>query len=359
MKKNIGEWSELLVILKLLYGRRVQMANAARLPIPGQYFQVKRVSKLIKGGGMIRYLLSEDHVDIYDEDDIHIASQSISAIGDWIQTISAAILRGGDGNGSFEITGASAMITGIGLANGFKSPSNSKVDIELSIPSPYQDDDIVQGFSIKSYAGARSTLMNANRGTTSVVGRFKGEDVQSIVRTVNQIDPKSIIGRGACLHKLSTLIGVHVENEVFRRNLIFIDTRMPELYAHLVMASVASDSDLMSCLEYCIDRNVLNLRIADADAVYEYKLKLLLAEIAMGMTPGTPWSGADRMYGGFLLLDKQLTLLCLAPSNREEFESYLLNTTRFETPSTERNPQGEAEINDEFISFRLNRQIRF
>ena len=92
---------------------------------------------------------------------------------------------------------------------------------------------------------------------------------------------------------------------------------------------------------------------------YSYKFKKFLTSVALGMTPATEWQGIDEANGGYITVTKQGDVVAYHIYNRNYFEEYLLNNTKYETPSTSRHKFGSIyEINGEKY-LNLNLQVRF
>ena len=94
-------------------------------------------------------------------------------------------------------------------------------------------------------------------------------------------------------------------------------------------------------------------------AFYEYKIKKILTDIALGMTPAKVWSGIYDATGGFLIVKKNGDVLCYHIYNRNQFEEYLFQNTKLETPSSTRHDFGKIYEENAKYYFKLNLQIRF
>ncbi|HAV6181988.1 TPA: HpaII family restriction endonuclease, partial [Acinetobacter baumannii] len=94
---------------------------------------------------------------------------------------------------------------------------------------------------------------------------------------------------------------------------------------------------------------------------YEFKIKKLLCETAIGMMPNTVWTGNNiDSTGGYLIIKQDGEIVCYHLYHRQEFEEYLYQNTRFETASTSRYEFGNLFKNDKGqLSIILNLQIRF
>ena len=54
------------------------------------------------------------------------------------------------------------------------------------------------------------------------------------------------------------------------------------------------------------------------------------------MKPATIWNGIDEANGGYIIVTKQGDVLAYHIYNRNYFEKYLLNNTKYETASISR-----------------------
>jgi type II restriction enzyme len=92
---------------------------------------------------------------------------------------------------------------------------------------------------------------------------------------------------------------------------------------------------------------------------YTYKFKKFLTSIALGMKPGSEWDGQDEANGGYIVVSRTGDVLAYHIYNRNYFEEYLLNNTKYETPSTTRHDFGSIYTIDNQDYFNLNLQVRF
>ena len=77
------------------------------------------------------------------------------------------------------------------------------------------------------------------------------------------------------------------------------------------------------------------------------------------MLPGTVWTGKADATGGYIVVKEDGDVLCYHLYNRNEFEDYLLNNTRFERASASRHDFAKVyKINNDYF-INLNLQIRF
>ena len=76
--------------------------------------------------------------------------------------------------------------------------------------------------------------------------------------------------------------------------------------------------------------------VAALIAFYEHKMKVLLLDAALGMTPSKEWKGRYDANGGYLVVRKDGEIVCYHFYNRNDVEDYLYHNTRFERGSRTR-----------------------
>ena len=98
----------------------------------------------------------------------------------------------------------------------------------------------------------------------------------------------------------------------------------------------------------------------DIVAFYEHKMKVLLLDAALGMTPSKEWKGRYDANGGYLVVRKDGEIVCYHFYNRNDVEDYLYHNTRFERGSRTRHKFGSLfKGEDGKACIKLNLQIRF
>ena len=71
------------------------------------------------------------------------------------------------------------------------------------------------------------------------------------------------------------------------------------------------------------------------------------------------WDGIDEASGGYIVVNKKGDVLAYHIYNRNYFEEYLLNNTKYETASTTRHDFGKVYEENGINFIKLNLQIRF
>jgi hypothetical protein len=235
------------------------------------------------------------------------------------------------------------------------------------------------GFSIKSLIGRDSTLFNAGTGTNFIYEVVFPEGVVIDVTQFNKdtMVDKKIPTRIAKIESLGGQLKFHsVQSKRLQLNLTLIDTGLPQILSYMVYYRYR-DSLLKvnKLVELLNNRNPMNFDMHCGHPFYEHKIKNLLTDTALGMTPEKVWNGQYDATGGLIFVKDDGDVLCYHIYNRNEFQEYLFNHTRLEQASTsedEDNP-GNARTEkkakpykfgwlyeeDGKLFFKLNLQIRF
>lgn len=111
--------------------------------------------------------------------------------------------------------------------------------------------------------------------------------------------------------------------------------------------------------EYVNEINPLGYDKEYAHTFYEYKIKRLLTDAAVGMMPSEVWSGMYDATGGYLVVKKDGEVVCYHLYNRNLFENYLFESTYFDTASTSKYKFGEIYLEKGKPFFKLNLLVRF
>lgn len=355
---NKGEWSEVYVLLRMLADGRLYAADSELNRLDDMFFPVLKVIREEVEGEIKEYFTGKT-VKIY------VNGQQIQTIpnSEFIDEADSLLnniksIR----KGTFSVERTEDFMEKI-LCYKLAAPSKDKSDITLQIIDVNTGYQPVVGFSIKSQLGSLPTLLNAGN-TTNFVYKIKHSDsnlineANSIYRIRNGESKIDVKGR---IHKIiekgGSLEYSYMQNEVFNSNLELIDSSMDKIIAETLLYfyrdGITYCKDMISKLEV---ENPMNYRNINA---YQYKFKKFLAAAALGMTPAKVWDGMDDATGGYIIVTREGEVLAYHIYNRNYFEEYLLNNTKYDTPSTSRYGFGEiySESNDSYM--KLNLQVRF
>ncbi len=353
---NKGEWSEIYTLLKVISEKQIFAGDSNLNKIENLIFPV------------IKILRDETHgtFEFSYMDSLVLVNNGKSTIRIPIAEFheNACFLLNElkkKTQSSFSIPIIENFINSFG-SHSIKAKSTVKSDIRIIIHDPRTGTNPELGFSIKSQLGSAATLLNAGRTTNFIYQIDKSKLTQTDISEINSINSKSKIKDR--LKKLSQLkVSLNyksTESIVFENNLTLIDSALPKIISEiLILFFTTNYSKLSDLITEISERNPLEFNLTNRHPFYLYKVKRLLTDIALGMTPSRVWEGQIDATGGYLVVKNNGEILCYHIYNRNEFEDYLLQNTKLDTASSTRHNFGEIYEDKNQLYFKLNLQIRF
>ena len=354
---NRGEWSEVYTFLRLLDIGKLYAADENLNRIPDVFYDVLKILRTEEHNLEFRISKENDCISVFD-----------CTIGRELLSLPRALFKSEAdklfseinraNTPAFELPSTESFINTMGVTN-LKAKSTDKADIRIQIHDINTGFDAVQGFSIKSRLGSPSTLINASSATNFVfeVTGSIDEEKATYFNENNKQFRQSInwLRENGC-----NLEFVKVDNHVFNNNLMLIDSLLPNMIAYCLLAYYTSDkSSSNDILSIVTDSNPLHYDFSEHHPFYHYKYKKFLSECALGMIPSKVWNGYADATGGYIIVREDGEVLCYHLFNRNEFENYLLNNTKFETGSKKKHGFGNIYSENERFYIRLNLQVRF
>lgn len=358
---NKGEWSELYALLKLLSDGELSGGDKDLNKISNLIYPVIKILRQ-ESESLLVYSpkKSEGIVEIQNGEELFkVSLKEIEEITYFLltelkkkQSTSFSIPRVEDFMSKYN-------------SNKIKAKSSAKSDVRIIIYDSKLGTMPELGFSIKSRLGEPSTLLNAGKTTNFVF------EVRNIILTPEDVSlfnnlnfPKPIVQRRIEYLKEmgATLEFSHLHNSIFANNLILLDSFLPQIMAEALYkyntSSITSLKDIVSDIS---SANPMKYSLEHNHPYYQFKVKKLLCETAIGMMPGSVWTGNEiDSTGGYLIVKEDGDIICYHLYHRHEFEEYLYNNTKFDAGSKSRHDFGYLFIADNgklYIS--LNLQIRF
>ncbi|WP_261133330.1 HpaII family restriction endonuclease, partial [Bacillus sp. Marseille-Q3570] len=243
-----------------------------------------------------------------------------------------------------------------------KAKSSDKSDIKIKVHDMQTGLQPVLGFSVKSKLGSASTLLNANKDSTNITYKVIGNLDDEKIEDINNISSRSKIkDRLSKLKEIGCdLQYVDMKGEMFKLNLQLIDSKLPEILSFVLLNYFNGESSkLEELLEIVKTNNPLQYNNKYNHVFYEYKFKNFLTDVALGMTPSTFWTGKYDATGGYIVVREDGEVVCYHIYNRNEFQDYLLKSTKLESPSSSRHKYGYLYKKHKQVFIDLNLQIRF
>lgn len=352
MSGNKGEWSELYAFMKLLSQGRVYAANEKVEKIDEVCYPILKIMREENKGEVIDYVIHNDRIDIEIESNT-VMSVSRNEMEDKANELLAEIANH---SGSFELEEIAKFANGIKVTK-IKAPSSDTTDISMQIEDVHTGYVRDVGFSIKSEVGSAPTLMNAGQ-TTNFIYRVKGITPKQ-AEEINAIDTKTKIKERmkAIRDCGGTVEYAGMNHAGFKRNLMMIDTNMPQMIGNMLLYHY--DEDIKECkslVELVGERDPLGYGEA---MMYEYKFKKFLCSCALGMKPAKVWDGLDEANGGYIIVKADGEILAYHIYNRNFFEQYLLDNTIIERASTSRHDYMSLYEENGEMFIKMNLQVRF
>ena len=353
---NKGEWSEVYALLRLLGEAKVHAgdANMNKLDL---YYPIINIIR--KESRKYEYKPDvEQNIVLVNEDGVEYGRFSM----DRFMQESAILLDEikSAKESAFEIPATEAFMHSIGCTK-LKATGRKKADIHIVIHDLRTNMDSLLGFSIKSQLGKAATLLNAG-DATNILYRVCGIQLADAqIEKINEI--KGHMPRMAAIYNAGGRLQYEdVEHEVFKNNLLFLDTCMPRFIADCLLLNNMPDSvsEIKGVVERIAARNPFVFTGKNVESFYEHKMKVLLLDAALGMTPAAEWDGRYDANGGYIVVRTDGEIVCYHFYDRNDVEDYLYCNTRFERASRERYKYGSLFRGDDGnVYIRLNLQIRF
>lgn len=355
LRGNKGEWSELYAFVKLLSTGRLYGADEKVNRIPDLYFPILKIIRAEEPGLEMEYIIRAENGTV----EIHWHTDTIKELmqSDLARTagyLFTNIVNGG--SRAFEIEGSDAILREL-VCTKIAAPSTDKTDISMQIHDVYTGYDSICGFSIKSELGSPPTLLNAS-GATNFIFEVTGlTDAQA--ERINSIQTATkIMDRISTIASLGTMKYKGLKSDNFAGNLMLIDTYMDAILAEMLMAYYRNSAK--DCKTLVAQLEASNPLGYPRKGIYQFKFKKFLCAIALGMMPSKAWDGCDEANGGYVIVKDDGDVVAYHLYNRDAFETYLLNNTKFERGSTTKHGFASLYTGEDGKRYiNLNLQIRF
>jgi len=352
---NKGEWSEIYALFKLLGDKQLFAGDADLNKVEELFYPIIKIIRN-ESGGNFEYALNDDLVIISGgEEELRI---QVSTFIDQSVILLAKIK---ESTGAFSIPEIEEFMTAVNCHT-LKAKSTSKTDIRIVIHDQRINQTAELGFSIKSQLGGEATLLNAGKTTNFIYKLDDFDPTAEEISRINEIDTRSKIkDRIAAINeKGGNLTFITLEQNIFKNNLVLIDSLLPNILGEIIKTFFTSNLSTTEDLTANINQiNPLNYDTQFAHTFYDYKIKRFLTDVALGMTPSKVWTGIYDATGGYLIVKENGDVLCYHIYNRNQFEDYLFANTKLDTASSSRHEFGKIYAENGQLFFKLNLQIRF
>lgn len=354
---NKGEWSEIYTLIRLASDKQVYAADSELNKMESLYYPILKIIRS-ELSDTFEYDLTSDII-IKNSAGERLAQFKVAEFAKNADRLLEKIQNAEGSSNRFNEF--EEFLEKISCAT-LKAKSNDKRDLTLVVHDPKTHHEPSLGFSIKSKLGGDSTLLNAS-GATNFVFKVENKDfTEDDINAINSIDGRSKIQKRVeeIKNRGGRLKFSHISSEIFEQNLRVIDSLLPEILSEMLLIYFSGKSnqvkDILKDLE---SSNPCNFPLKNNHPFYSYKIKRLLHDASLGLTPASIWSGLFDATGGYLIVRDDGEILCYHIYNANEFQDYLIKNTRFESPSSSRHGYGELYLQENQLLFNLNLQIRF
>ncbi len=349
---NTGEWSELYALAFLLANGGAYGADKNQNRKKDLFYKVLKIIFAEKiGKEKMTYEIKDNEIFVF------AGSKKVTTIK--VEKIRGVLQKMFDGlsvrneGRAFPLNAGSEMM-GILQKEIIKASSYDKKDLDLvildvntNLPSPEV------GFSIKSQLGSPSTLVNASSATNFTFEVL--DENMNVPKKLPKLHDKNVKDNINLLQSLGyKIIFNKIDSNTFQKNLSLIDSNLPNHIAKILLSYYSRGASSL--------RNLVALVFPEANEESKqpiHKIREFLSVMALGMMPNTDWNGILTSLGGFLLVKKDGDVLCYYLYNLEEFQDYLLDNLKLDTPSTTRYGIGKIIEDNGRYFIKLNLQVRF
>jgi DNA (cytosine-5)-methyltransferase 1 len=354
--KNKGEWTELLVFVKLLAEQKLFLSDKD-LNKKVDSFNLKKVTT--RNLDLDFYIIDKSTIqsknNVTKENKQIDISELLSEKN--LNSIKDSIINS---KKTFTIPQFNVIQKSLGFDIIKGGTSSQKSDIVLDIQNN-EIDKQNEGFGIKSYLGSKPTLLNAS-GSTNFIFRVDDFD-DSKIDEVNKIDTRTKLkDRIIFIEKFGGKFKyIGAEKETMEHNLKISDSLMPNIVGHLLLGfykkRISSITKIVDEIHRVGDLNK-EINYGEKDSL-EIKIKRLLIDVLLGFFAGEKWDG-NYLANGTIVMKKSGDCIGFHIIDSKSLKDYLFENISLDTPSTTRHRFGKLyKEKDGKLYFKLNLQLRF
>jgi len=349
------EWSELYTFFRLLSDGYVNLGNPDT-KASDMRWQISMIQRE-EHNGPRQYYIEKEEIRISDDN----GSRSFPREDfDAVATLILTTIKSSAEDNVTSPEGVEDFLDEIGVFN-LEAQTNDRTDISIAFWHPQAP---LIGFNIRSRIGKMNPLLDGGRSANL---KFELSGVKFATPTVNKVNaletPDEVPDRMMLIERLGGVLKYSdVADRVFRCNLLMIDLHFPRLLAEMLrIMQLEGINRITELTDIIKTSNPLKIKdeLINKHGFYEYKIKQFLMILALGMRPAKIFNGTDSAVEGTLLVNGNGGVLCYHKSQKETFENFLFQNTRFEKGSTEKDKYGYLERENGTYYFKLNVKIGF
>jgi hypothetical protein len=347
---NKGELSEVFTKITILLGEQISTVTKSLAKDDGRQIQFINLD-LVDATKKIRSFPC-------GSDEYELVKGSL----DPSDTVTSAELRMAKADIAGVLKGESSAISGRSkeiLARLNVEPTASSSTADLTGTLLTMDGERNLGFSVKSFFAGNPTLFNATTKGSRFRFHLESEsgsiDFAALSKKIENVKP--FVKKFQIIKDEGFVaISQGAVNEKFRESLSILGANFDVLLGELLYSAMANKNrEVLASLA-----RVSKIKAQEeSSGGLDYQIRNFLKGAAFGWTASKPWTGKFSLYGGYLIVFKDLTVGNLGAQNLDEFGDYLLENTYFEAPSTKRHDYGYIFEDNGRIAIDLQLQVRF
>ncbi|MEG0848387.1 MAG: HpaII family restriction endonuclease [Flavobacterium sp.] len=359
LKGNRGDWSEPYALFKLISDGKLYIGGENFQKIDDTFYPILKVIRNEKDRD-ISFIKKDDTVYISDgklELTIPFTEFQKHTII-CLNKIKDSIKK--STKGPFEIPEIENFLNSFSLKT-LKAKAKLKNDITVQIEDPKTYISPTLGFSVKSQLGSPSTLVNAS-DPTNFTYTITGQRLT--LSQITLINEERIFSKKI---KLMNQFGAQlkferVEHPIFASNLQTIDYNFDKILAEVVLLFYENETrganTVANFIQKVTEKNSIGYNLEVNGNIYQMIMRKFLTDYALGMRAAEVWKREYQATGGYLIVRNDGELLCYHFYFTKNFEDYLYNNTKLDTPD-DRLEYGKIYIENNIQKIKLNLQIRF
>ncbi|MBU2928390.1 HpaII family restriction endonuclease [Winogradskyella psychrotolerans] len=354
---NKGEWSEPYLLLKLISDQKLYIGGENFNKVEGLFYRIVKI---------LHFEKTKNTTFSFDGDIILIKNGStpirlpVKKFIDISKLTLDRINSVKSKKGSFNIPELMNFLNSINISE-VKSKSTQKNDITIQIEDPNTFITPTLGFSVKSQLGKPATLVNASNATNFTYTLSKKLN-KSQINEINE--QRKFSDKFKIFDKYNvSLTFDQVDNPKFNINLQTIDYNFSKLLSDILIMYYANDITSENTIEKFTNRlsikNEFKYDLNLNPDIYQMIVKRFLVEYALGMRASQIWKRDYQADGGYLIVREDGEIICYHFYFVKNFENYLYQNTKLETPDKNRYHMAEIYEENGTQKLKLNLQIRF
>ncbi|MBS1571897.1 MAG: HpaII family restriction endonuclease [Bacteroidetes bacterium] len=327
------------------------------------FYQILKIIRG-KGNGQDYEYIRNEKIIIQDENGVLISEMAVAEAIEMTKKFYEGIAKGKTGDRAFNLDFAENVLEKFHTQS-LSDERKQTADIRIVIHDPVTQYEPLLGFSIKSFIGSKPTLFNASKSSNLLFKISPTLDEETKLQ-VNALDTYGDRVKWLKENDYS-LTFVKPDSKIFHATMELIDSRLPEIIGHLVLTSyLKKKNKITDLVQDLTTENPCNFAVETNPNFYDYKVKRFLTDAALGMKAGRIWNGTFNANGGYIIVKKDGDLVCYHIYNWNDFQEYLLKSTKIDYPDSKptrcdfgRILDGVEIAEDNGSYIKLNFQIRF